>query len=94
MPRTERLFAITVCGIEEPVGQCERGATHVLSILDPQYPVHEAISAFGEHEKRELRFDDIIGDTEGKRLPNLEDVNLFSHLAVIFCTSAVPPRIS
>ena len=67
-------FGITVCGIEELAGHCSLGASHVLSILDPEFPVPEAFGSFGEHVKLELRFDDIIEDTPGKRAPNAEDV--------------------
>ncbi len=69
-------FAITVCGIEELAGHCTTGASHVLSILDPETPVPEAFGSFGEHRKLELRFDDIIDATPGKRLPTAEDVEL------------------
>ena len=48
-------FRISVCGIEELTGHCETGVSHVLSILDPDWPVPEAFGAFGEHAKLELR---------------------------------------
>ncbi len=63
-------FGITVCGIEELEGHCATGASHVLSILDPETPVPEAFGTFGEHVKLELRFDDIIEDTPGKQAPD------------------------
>ena len=69
-------FAITVCGIEELAGHCTTGASHVLSILDPETPVPEAFGSFGEHRKLELRFDDIIDDTPGQRSPSRGDVEL------------------
>jgi predicted protein tyrosine phosphatase len=53
-------FKITVCGIEELPNHCEVGVSHVLSILDPDWPVPEAFGAFGEHAKLELRFHDVI----------------------------------
>jgi predicted protein tyrosine phosphatase len=53
-------FRISVCGIEELAGHCETGVSHVLSILDPDWPVPEAFGAFGEHTKLELRFHDVI----------------------------------
>lgn len=62
-------FGITVCGIEELAGHCTTGASHVLSILDPDYPVPEAFGTFGEHEKLEVRFHDIIDETPGLVLP-------------------------
>lgn len=67
-------FGITVCGIEELAGHCSTGASHVLSILDPEHPVPEAFGTFGEHEKLELRFDDIIEDRAGQRGPTPDDV--------------------
>ncbi len=62
-------FGITVCGIEELAGHGDAGASHVLSILDPDHPVPEAFGAFGEHEKMELRFHDIIDETPGLLAP-------------------------
>ena len=67
-------FGITVCGIEELAGHTTTGATHVLSILDPIAPVPEAFGSFGEHEKLELRFDDIIEDLPSLISPQQTDV--------------------
>ena len=53
-------FRISVCGIEELAGHCDAGVSHVLSILDPEWPVPEAFGAFGVHAKLELRFHDVI----------------------------------
>jgi predicted protein tyrosine phosphatase len=75
MTRQAVPFRITVCGIEELSGHCEAGATHVLSILDPDAPLPEAFGTFGEHEKLELRFDDIIEPTAGKILPGPAEVS-------------------
>jgi predicted protein tyrosine phosphatase len=67
-------FKITVCGIEELPDHRETGASHVLSILDPDWPVPEAFGSFGEHEKLELRFHDVIEADTGVVLPQKEDV--------------------
>jgi predicted protein tyrosine phosphatase len=67
-------FGITVCGIEELAGHCSTGASHVLSILDPDHPVPEAFGTFGEHRKLEVRFHDIIDDTPGLVSPQPEHV--------------------
>jgi predicted protein tyrosine phosphatase len=67
-------FRIAVCGIEELFGHCETGASHVLSILDPDWPVPEAFGAFGEHDKLELRFHDVIEDAPGMLPPREEHV--------------------
>lgn len=67
-------FKITVCGIEELAGHSETGASHVLSILDPDWPVPEAFGSFGEHEKLELRFHDVIEENAGMVPPSKDDV--------------------
>jgi predicted protein tyrosine phosphatase len=56
-------FKITVCGIDELPQHSEVGVTHVLSILDPAWPVPDAFGTFGEHERLELRFHDVIEET-------------------------------
>jgi predicted protein tyrosine phosphatase len=67
-------FRISICGIEELTGHCETGASHVLSILDPGWPVPEAFGAFGEHERLELRFHDVIEEIAGMVPPQPENV--------------------
>ena len=67
-------FHITVCGIAELAGHGTVGVTHVLSILDPGFPDPDAFGAFGEHERLELRFHDIVDELPGMRLPQREDV--------------------
>ncbi|MDO9710277.1 tyrosine phosphatase family protein [Paracraurococcus lichenis] len=67
-------FALTVCGIEELSGHGEAGVSHVLSILDPDWPVPEAFGSFGEHAKLELRFHDVIEESPGHVAPREEDV--------------------
>ena len=67
-------FSITICGLDELEGHGALRATHVLSILDPDYPVPEAFGQYGEHERLELRFNDIIDPTPGMILPTPEHV--------------------
>ncbi|NOG72790.1 tyrosine phosphatase family protein [Roseicella sp. DB1501] len=67
-------FGLTVCGIEELGGHCETGVSHVLSILDPDWPVPEAFGQFGEHAKLELRFHDVIEPAAGIVPPGEADV--------------------
>ena len=68
-------FAIAVCGIEELAGHNMLGATHVLSILDPDHPVPEAFGTFGEHAKLELRFHDIVDPRPGEIVPDRTHVD-------------------
>jgi predicted protein tyrosine phosphatase len=67
-------FDITVCGLDELEGFCEAGVSHVLSILDPGFPEPTAFGAYGEHERLELRFDDVIEPWRGTIPPEPEDV--------------------
>ena len=67
-------FHITVCGIQELPGHSAVGITHVLSILDPDFPDPDAFGAYGEHERLDLRFHDIVDETPGMRLAQREDV--------------------
>ena len=67
-------FRITVCGIEELGAHGAAGVSHVLSILDPDWPVPEAFGAFGEHEKLELRFHDLIEERPGQIAPGEQHV--------------------
>ena len=56
-------FRTSVCGIEELPGHCESCVSHVLSILDPDWPVPNAFDAYGEHARLELRFHDVIEES-------------------------------
>jgi predicted protein tyrosine phosphatase len=62
-------FKMTICGIAELDLHSRAEVTHVLSILDPEWPEPEAFGAYGEHAKLELRFDDIIEDEPGLMPP-------------------------
>ena len=67
-------FHITVCGIAELAGHSAVGVTHVLSILDPGFPDPEAFGAFGEHERLDLRFHDIVDERPDMRLAQRADI--------------------
>jgi predicted protein tyrosine phosphatase len=64
-------FRITVCGLDELAGHREARVSHVLSILDPEWPVPEVFGTFGEHEKLELRFHDVIEEGPGLVVPTV-----------------------
>jgi predicted protein tyrosine phosphatase len=67
-------FDLTVCGIEELPGYSEAGVSHVLSILDPEREELTAFGAYGEHERLELRFHDVIDPVRGQIAPTKADV--------------------
>ncbi len=68
-------FRMTVCGLHELPDHRMSGVTHVLSILDPDYPVPDAFGGYGEHARLELRFHDIIEERPGHVLPRPEHVD-------------------
>lgn len=74
MPSRFVPFTVTVCGIEELSGHCAAGVTHVLSILDPEEPEPAVFGAYGEHERLELRFHDIIEDLPAEVPPRPDHI--------------------
>jgi predicted protein tyrosine phosphatase len=67
-------FRVTICGIPELDEHCAAGVTHVLSILDPDWPDPAAFAAFAPHRRLALRFHDIIEPTRDQLAPSREDV--------------------
>ena len=67
-------FRITVCGIDELGDHCDVGVSHVLSILDPSEPELPVFGSFAEHERVELRFDDVIEESPDIVAPHRRDV--------------------
>ena len=67
-------FQVTICGIPELGDHCAAGVTHVLSILDPEWPDPPAFTEFAPHRRLALRFHDIIEPAPGRFAPTREDV--------------------
>lgn len=65
---------LTVCGIEELPGQSTRNVTHVLSLIDPEYPELDAFQTYGKHHRTTLRFHDIIAEAPGRVMPHPDHV--------------------
>jgi predicted protein tyrosine phosphatase len=68
-----RQFRATICGIEELDGHCRAGVTHVLSLLDPGWPV-PAFDGYDSPQRLDLRFHDIVDPLPGLRRPGPDDV--------------------
>jgi predicted protein tyrosine phosphatase len=66
---------LTICGLEELGHHSSRGVTHVLSILDPEWPEPDAFSAFDAHHRITLKFHDVIEPGPGLVLPKPEHVD-------------------
>lgn len=65
---------LTICGIDELSAHQARRVTHVLSVLDPDWPEIDTFQAYGEHHRTTLRFHDIIDPQDGRILPSHEHV--------------------
>src|SRR5918912_244345 len=65
---------LTVCGLEELDHHGARAVTHVLSILDPDWPDPEAFLAYDPHHRTILRFHDAIEPGPGVMLPEVGHV--------------------
>lgn len=63
---------LTVCGIEELPNQRARNVTHVLSLLDPEYPDLDVFHSYAGHRRTTLRFHDIIDAAQGRVMPQPE----------------------
>jgi predicted protein tyrosine phosphatase len=63
------LSVLTVCGIDELPAHRARAVTHVLSLLDPEWPTIEAFRGYGAHRRATLRFHDIIDPAAGMTPP-------------------------
>lgn len=67
-------FRIAICGLDELPSHGETGVSHVLSILDPGWPVPDAFGGYGEHARLELRFHDVVQPVAGLEAPRPEHV--------------------
>src|SRR5271165_4134545 len=66
--------SLTVCGLDELERHERGGVTHVLSILDPDWPEPAAFETFGPHFRATFRFHDAIEAAPGVVLPQKRDV--------------------
>jgi predicted protein tyrosine phosphatase len=66
--------ALTICGLEELDDHSARGVTHVLSILDPDWPEPASFWAFDQHLRTTLHFHDAIEPAPGIVLPRAADI--------------------
>jgi predicted protein tyrosine phosphatase len=72
--KPEPFSVLTICGIEELDAHGDKGVSHVLSILDPDWPVPAALGAFDPHLRTTLRFHDEIEPSPGMVLPEQADI--------------------
>ena len=65
---------LTVCGLDDLELHRAAGVTHVLSILDPQWPDPEAFLAYAPHHRTILHFHDAIEPAPNITLPDVGHV--------------------
>jgi predicted protein tyrosine phosphatase len=65
---------LTICGLDELDYHGAQGVTHVLSILDPEWPEPAAFWAFDPHLRTTLYFHDAIEPAPGIVLPQEADI--------------------
>lgn len=65
---------LTICGLEELEQHGSRGVTHVLSLLDPNWPEPDGLRCYDRHRRTTLRFHDIIRSQPGMVLPQPADM--------------------
>src|SRR5947209_5960086 len=69
-----RLSLMSICGLEDLEGYRTRGISHVLSILDPDFPEPRAFSNYVPHRRSTLRFHDEVEAQPGHTPPPPEHV--------------------
>jgi predicted protein tyrosine phosphatase len=69
-----QLSLLTVCGLDELDYHRARGVTHVLSILDPDWPEPESFWAYDPHRRTTLHFHDTIQSGPALLPPQTEHV--------------------
>ena len=76
---------LTICGLAELDLHRARGVTHVLSIMDPDWPDPESFTGYTPHHRAILRFHDAIESGDGTILPeraHVEHVVAFAERVV------------
>jgi predicted protein tyrosine phosphatase len=72
--KTVTTSLLTICGLEELDHHSTRGVTHVLSILDPDWPDPQAFAQYDLHHRTILKFHDVIEPGPGLILPQAQHV--------------------
>ncbi len=66
-------FDLSICGLRE-LGDYAGRVSHVVSILDPDYPDPPEFARYGTHKRIVFRFDDDINSGSGRATPSHRDV--------------------
>ncbi|HIJ62544.1 MAG TPA: protein-tyrosine-phosphatase [Rhodospirillaceae bacterium] len=74
-------YPISVCGLEELSCLAGGGVSHVISILDPDWPDPPEFAGFSGIWRKVLRFHDVIDETVGMVAPSAADIGVVVDLA-------------
>jgi predicted protein tyrosine phosphatase len=74
-------YRLTICGLGELAGFAEAGVSHVLSILDPDWPDPPAFRLYPPHHRVVRRFDDVLAPVGDAAPPEVGDVDAILALA-------------
>jgi len=74
LPPTLVPFRVTVCGLTELAAHADADVSHVVSILDPEWPDPEDFARYRPHRRVLWRFHDTIREAPGTRPPSRADV--------------------
>ncbi len=67
-------YRLTICGLGELAAFADAEVSHVLSILDPDWPDPEAFRLYPPHRRVVHRFDDVLGGVGDAAPPEVGDV--------------------
>jgi predicted protein tyrosine phosphatase len=67
-------YRISICGLDELAGHAQTGFSHVLSILDPDWPDPSDFAHYRSHRRTVFRFHDISEARPGLIAPTEQDV--------------------
>jgi predicted protein tyrosine phosphatase len=68
-------YRLSICGLDELAGFADAGVSHVLSILDPDWPAPAALGAYGPHHHVVRRFHDVADTAPDVDPPAAADVD-------------------
>jgi predicted protein tyrosine phosphatase len=83
-------FNIAVCGLDGLAADCRVGASHVVSLLDPEAPLPLPLRIIGRCDRLVLRFHDVIAAAPGMTAPSPEQIERL--LAFAAPLMQQPPR--
>lgn len=82
-------FKMSICGLDEIERFAGAGVSHVVSLLDPDWPDPDGWAALGPVEHHRFHMHDIISDMPGWRPPLEEDVERLLEVGDLLARSDV-----